>query len=159
MTTPYFAFCKEIRPKVTEELGSKSITIVAKELGKRWKALSDDEKTRYKEISIEAKKAAGQTSTSTKKRKSDLQLPFQKVKRIAMLSKDEEVKAIAKASVILISKATELFLQSLGKSCIKIAKGTLIKDETLMKTIHFGNSRLHFLRHDFQTPDELKKSK
>jgi len=41
-------FVKEMRPKVLEENSGLSFGEVGKELGKRWRALSDEAKAAYK---------------------------------------------------------------------------------------------------------------
>eukprot|EP00584_Thalassiosira_punctigera_P006296 CAMPEP_0172528858 /NCGR_PEP_ID=MMETSP1067-20121228/3092_1 /TAXON_ID=265564 ORGANISM="Thalassiosira punctigera, Strain Tpunct2005C2" /NCGR_SAMPLE_ID=MMETSP1067 /ASSEMBLY_ACC=CAM_ASM_000444 /LENGTH=67 /DNA_ID=CAMNT_0013312825 /DNA_START=127 /DNA_END=330 /DNA_ORIENTATION=+ len=44
----YMLFAKETRPKVIEENPDFTFGEVGKELGKRWRALSDEEKAEYK---------------------------------------------------------------------------------------------------------------
>jgi HMG (high mobility group) box len=44
----YMLFCKEMRPTILKESPDLAFGAVGKELGKRWKALSDDEKEAYK---------------------------------------------------------------------------------------------------------------
>ena len=44
----YMLFAKEMRPKLKEESPDLSFGEVGKELGARWRALSDDEKAKYK---------------------------------------------------------------------------------------------------------------
>ncbi|KAL7446057.1 hypothetical protein ACHAXH_009669 [Discostella pseudostelligera] len=46
--TGYMVFAKEMRPKVLEENSGLSFGEVGKELGKRWRALSDEAKAAYK---------------------------------------------------------------------------------------------------------------
>jgi hypothetical protein len=41
-------FAKEMRPKLKEESPDLTFGEVGKELGARWRALSDDEKAKYK---------------------------------------------------------------------------------------------------------------
>lgn len=44
----YMLFAKEMRPKLKEESPDLTFGEVGKELGARWRALSDDEKAKYK---------------------------------------------------------------------------------------------------------------
>lgn len=44
----YMLFSKEMRPTVVEENPDMSFGEVGRELGARWRALSDDEKAKYK---------------------------------------------------------------------------------------------------------------
>ena len=48
---PYLEFAQEERPKVLAELGTMSIGEAGKELGRRWKSLSELEKKAYEEKS------------------------------------------------------------------------------------------------------------
>lgn len=45
----YMKFAKEVRPKILSEKPSmrSDVTLVAKEIGKRWRAMSEAEKKRY----------------------------------------------------------------------------------------------------------------
>ncbi len=45
----YMKFAKEVRPRILSEKPSmrSDVTLVAKEIGKRWRAMSADEKKRY----------------------------------------------------------------------------------------------------------------
>lgn len=54
MAQPYIIFCNEQRPKIYEENPGISIPNVAKIMGERWKALSDVEKTKYIDQSIDS---------------------------------------------------------------------------------------------------------
>lgn len=45
--SPYIQFCKEMRPKIRSESPDLAFGDIAKELGKRWKALSAEEKRRF----------------------------------------------------------------------------------------------------------------
>ncbi|KAL7492365.1 hypothetical protein ACHAWT_002550 [Skeletonema menzelii] len=46
--TGYMLFAKEMRPKVKEENPEMSFGELGKELGARWRALSEEEKGKYK---------------------------------------------------------------------------------------------------------------
>jgi hypothetical protein len=46
--TGYMLFCKETRPLIIKETPDMAFGQVGKELGKRWKALTDEEKEGYK---------------------------------------------------------------------------------------------------------------
>lgn len=162
MTTPYFAFCKDERPKVTEFLKTKAITEVAKELGRRWKALSDEEKAKFKAIAAENKKNRPVPIVSDSKgtkRRSEFNLPLQKIKRIALLGKEDNVKHLSKDSLKALTLSTELFLQLLARTCKKFTKSKTIKMEEVLKGIHYGDTKYHFLRHDFLTPEKYLKEK
>ena len=44
----YMLFCKEMRPKVKDEMPDATFGELGKELGARWRGLSDAEKAKYK---------------------------------------------------------------------------------------------------------------
>lgn len=46
--TGYMMFAKEMRPKILEENSGLTFGEVGKELGKRWRELSDEDKANYK---------------------------------------------------------------------------------------------------------------
>ena len=45
--SPYIQFCKDMRPKIKSEHPDMAFGDIAKELGRRWKSLSAEEKQRY----------------------------------------------------------------------------------------------------------------
>merc|ERR1712139_566514 len=57
----YFLFMSDVREQVTRESEDKSVTAIGKKLGELWRALSDEEKEKYKakqeELKAEAAKA------------------------------------------------------------------------------------------------------
>ena len=46
--SPYMAFCKETRSKIVAENPAFTFGEVGKELGKRWKALTDEQKESFR---------------------------------------------------------------------------------------------------------------
>ena len=53
---PFFVFQKEMRPIVVKEMPGAKQPEIAKELGRRWKKLTDEEKEKYKQQSTEPEK-------------------------------------------------------------------------------------------------------
>lgn len=45
--SPYMKFCKKTRPKIVKEKPQLSFTEIGKELGSRWRALSEAEKAKF----------------------------------------------------------------------------------------------------------------
>jgi hypothetical protein len=45
---PFMKFAKQERPKIMKSMPGASIPAIGKELGKRWRALSEGEKGRYR---------------------------------------------------------------------------------------------------------------
>ena len=45
--SPYMKFCKKTRPKIIKEKANLSFTEIGKELGNRWRALSEAEKAKF----------------------------------------------------------------------------------------------------------------
>lgn len=83
----YFLFCDDERANVTEENPDLKPQEVSSELGKLWKALSDEEKAPYIERAAEAKakynKECGKTDkeTTKKSKKSTKEKPEKRVKK------------------------------------------------------------------------------
>ena len=50
--SPFIVFCSTERAKVKSDLPDATFGEVAKEMGKRWKALSDDEKAEFKMVRV-----------------------------------------------------------------------------------------------------------
>ena len=46
--TPFMKFAKQERPKIMKSMPGASIPSIGKELGKRWRALSEADKGRYR---------------------------------------------------------------------------------------------------------------
>jgi hypothetical protein len=45
---PFMKFAKQERPKIMASMPGAAIPAIGKELGKRWRALSESEKTRFR---------------------------------------------------------------------------------------------------------------
>lgn len=45
--SPYMKFCKKTRPMIVKEKPKLSFTEIGKELGSRWRALSEAEKAKF----------------------------------------------------------------------------------------------------------------
>jgi histone H3/H4 len=126
-----------------------NVATMAKILGQRWSAMSDDEKQPYQDraalerervhTATEAWKraamAAGRnvsvdlntshpsnpnnTTTTNSNGISSMILPVGRVRKICKL--DPDVRGISKEAILLITKMTELFTVQLGKECIQTA--------------------------------------
>ena len=104
--TAYFAFSEEMRGKVKEELvakadsGKVSVAEVAKEIGRLWKELAEDERQGYKDRAAESAKAFAEVAAAANdgKEPSDepaehaakkpAQLPLSIVKKVMVIDKD-----------------------------------------------------------------------
>jgi histone H3/H4 len=125
---------------------------IAKRVGEKWKLLSEDEKAAYKQkaetINAEnereyaAKIASGEIVEGGEDDKDDnepdLSLPLARVKRIMRL--DKEVKNTAVDACRLVSRATELFVESLVEGAFQTMKAQK------RKTVKHGDVEHHVLR-------------
>eukprot|EP00808_Paulinella_micropora_P032098 g21751.t1 len=68
---PYMNFAKFIRPTIMEESPDMKMTDVSKEIGKRWNALSDKEKAKYKEAAASSSSKSS-SKPAKKKQKKDI---------------------------------------------------------------------------------------
>eukprot|EP00240_Pyramimonas_obovata_P006923 CAMPEP_0118923724 /NCGR_PEP_ID=MMETSP1169-20130426/2145_1 /TAXON_ID=36882 /ORGANISM="Pyramimonas obovata, Strain CCMP722" /LENGTH=163 /DNA_ID=CAMNT_0006864751 /DNA_START=54 /DNA_END=542 /DNA_ORIENTATION=+ len=126
--TPYFLFCNEARESAREEFAKQGVpnptgAAVAKVLGERWKNLSEEEKTHYKNkageiaaelLRIEAENAENNDDNDEEGREEDeksTHLPLARVKRIMRL--DRSVRLIHLDTLKLVAKTTELFIEHL----------------------------------------------
>ncbi|KAI8114140.1 hypothetical protein M9434_002266 [Picochlorum sp. BPE23] len=129
--TAYFIFTGEQRPHVREKLlaergGDKvSVADVAKEIGARWRQLSDDEKQKYKDAVAAA--AANVDPSSSKdgdkgsaKKEQRAMLPLSLVKKV--ICRDEEVKRVSGDAVRVIAEATGMFIGLLATRSLEYAK-------------------------------------
>eukprot|EP00889_Picochlorum_renovo_P005069 jgi/Picre1/32099/NNA_007447.t1 len=131
--TAYFIFTGEQRPHVREKLlaergGDKvSVADVAKEIGARWRQLSDDEKQKYKDAAAAAAAAANVDPSSSKdgdkgsaKKDQRAMLPLSLVKKV--ICRDEEVKRVSGDAVRVIAEATGMFIGLLATRSLEYAK-------------------------------------
>lgn len=148
--TAYFIFSEQHRAAVYSELqvaaggeGAKvPVTVVAKAIGQKWKALTDEEKERYKTLAQEAAAAAaearnnrGEASPGEGPAGDDEQqdgeadagnglppfgFPLGSIKKIMLL--DRDVSRISADAVRASAKATELFVHLLAVKAHGIAK-------------------------------------
>lgn len=132
----YFIFGGEQRHEIREallaekrkELGDDanvSVADVAKEIGRRWKELSEEERQRYKDVSAAKAKelaAAGCPDTvdeGVEKQQGKAILPLSMVKKLAC--RDEEVKRVSGDAVRMIAEATGMFLGVLASKSLSHA--------------------------------------
>ncbi|WPT18093.1 DNA polymerase epsilon subunit C [Picochlorum sp. SENEW3] len=130
--TAYFIFTGEQRPHVREKLlaergGDKvSVADVAKEIGARWRQLSDDEKQKYKDAAAAAAAANVDPSSSkdgdkgSAKKEQRAMLPLSLVKKV--ICRDEEVKRVSGDAVRVIAEATGMFIGLLATRSLEYAK-------------------------------------
>ena len=169
----YLVFAGEMREPAKAELVAlgdekPGMGDIAKRVGEKWKLLSEDEKAAYKtkaetinaenEREYAAKVASGEIVEGGEDDKDDaepdLSLPLARVKRIMRL--DKEVKNTAVDACRLISRATELFVESLVEGAYQTMK------RQKRKTVKHGDVEHHVLRkarleflHDHGTPNAL----
>eukprot|EP00808_Paulinella_micropora_P016532 g10761.t1 len=126
----YFLFLADHRAKVQSEIGG-SVASMTKVLGEKWKNLPAEEKKVYEDKAEEAKKEyvqklkdMGLTPDSVKNvRKAgaggDAHLPVARIKRLVNL--DPQVQRSSAEANHLITTATELFIEYLGKRAMRRA--------------------------------------
>lgn len=134
----YFIFGGEHRDSIKaeliaekrKELGDEakvSVAEVAKEIGRRWKELREEERQRYKDLSAEKAKelaqAAGEdggdTGERVKQQQGQATLPLSMVKKLACM--DDEVKRVSGDAVRMIAEATGMFLGVLASKSLSHA--------------------------------------
>lgn len=153
----YLVFAGEMREPTKAELVAEGdakpgMGDIAKRVGEKWKLLSEDEKAAYKtkaetinaenEREYAAKIASGEIVEGGEDDKDetepDLSLPLARVKRIMRL--DKEVKNTAVDACRLVSRATELFVESLVEGAFQTMKAQK------RKTVKHGDVEHHVLR-------------
>ena len=153
----YLVFAGEMREPAKAELVAlgdpkPGMGDIAKRVGEKWKLLSEDEKAAYKtkaetinaenEREYAAKVASGEIVEGGEEEKEDaepdLSLPLARVKRIMRL--DKEVKNTAVDACRLISRATELFVESLVEGAYQTMKAQK------RKTVKHADVEHHVLR-------------
>lgn len=162
----YLVFAGEMREPAKAELVAggdpkPGMGDIAKKVGEKWKSMTDEQKNEYKtkadainaenEKEYQAKVASGEIDEAAEGEKDDgevdLSLPLARVKRIMRL--DKEVKNTAVDAVRLVSRATELFVESLVEGAfgtMKAAKRKTIKHSDVEHHV-LRKPRLEFL-HD-----------
>jgi len=153
----YLVFAGEMREPTKAELiaagdAKPGMGDIAKRVGEKWKLLSEDEKAAYKtkaetinaenEREYAAKVASGEIVEGGEDDKDDaepdLSLPLARVKRIMRL--DKEVKNTAVDACRLVSRATELFVESLVEGAYHTMK------QQKRKTVKHADVDHHVLR-------------
>ena len=153
----YLVFAGEMREPTKAELiaagdAKPGMGDIAKRVGEKWKLLSEDEKAAYKtkaetinaenEREYAAKVASGEIVEGGEDDKEDaepdLSLPLARVKRIMRL--DKEVKNTAVDACRLVSRATELFVESLVEGAYHTMK------QQKRKTVKHADVEHHVLR-------------
>ena len=177
-TTAYFAFSAANRAAVREHLeahrdtnadgadvgddnaqragkrgGGVSVADVAKELGKRWRLLSDDERQGWKETA--AKEDGGRGGVKRQRTSADdaqtkaspaSGIPIARLKK--MLMRDAELKRVARDAMGAVSQATENFIvyvSTLAYQQAKASKRKTVKFEDFAACIR-RHQNLGFLR-------------
>jgi len=143
----------------------EGVAKVARALGQIWGALSDEEKLPYQQKAaaeraqvaeqLEAWKAAGgvvdepnNKSNNSKLPDGSLIFPAARIRKICKL--DPEVKNLSKEALLLVTKAAELALQTLGKECVKqsqIQNRRKLLPEDVAQVVAV-RERFEFLRED-----------
>ena len=171
----YLVFAGEMREIAKQELvvlgdPKPGMGDIAKRVGEKWKAMSDEEKDAFKtkantineehENEYAAKVASGEIDEGNEGNDNDgdvdLSLPLARVKRIMRL--DKEVKNTAVDAVRLVSRATELFVESLVTGAfqtMKVAKRKTVKHSDVEHHV-LRKPRLEFL-HDHGTYGHLPR--
>jgi histone H3/H4 len=153
----YLVFAGELRETAKAELVSEgdakpTMGDIAKRVGEKWKTLTEDQKGEYKtkaetinaenEAAYNAKVASGEITEGNDDDKEDgepdLSLPLARVKRIMRL--DKEVKNTAVDACRLVSRATELFVESLVEGAFATMK------QQKRKTVKHSDVEHHVLR-------------
>ena len=136
----YFIFANEhrsaARAECVAEAGTEKVSVaqVAKVIGRRWKALTDEERALYKaQVGDRARQAElardegeplgerpssadqGRDQPSDEAERPFSIFPLSLVKRIMCL--DEDVKRMAADSIKVVARAAELFLEDLADQC------------------------------------------
>lgn len=184
-SSKWMIFLNEQRKVLQETDPGLSVGDVTKVVAERYKALTNEDlerleailqedKQRYqqylelhpemqshgKQSSSKANNRAALSSLNSYTPSSSTQLifPLARIKRIVKY--DEEVKAVNKDALLLITKATELFV---GRMAVKTASttaqrgGRTIKLNDVLQTIH-TNDFMDFLQMDFPKPMIEKKA-
>jgi histone H3/H4 len=133
----YFAFSEVMRSTVKEDLvaeaesGKISVAEVAKEIGRRWKALAEEERQQYKDRAAESAKAFAEAAAAANEgdeaadehpapaAKKPALLPLSIVKKVMVLDKD--VSRVSSEGVWLMARAAECFLEMLTERCATAA--------------------------------------
>ncbi|OQS03233.1 hypothetical protein THRCLA_04475 [Thraustotheca clavata] len=169
----YFHFLADKRPQVKAENPNATIGALQKILGTLWKELSAEDKEPYIQKALLDKERYAKAKERLLERGIDIEpekpevasedillLPLARVKRI--IQADPDVGKISKDALIVITKATEQFIQYLaakGQDSAMISKRKTIKDSDLLQVIH-GHGSLDWLRDDFpqvsSRPSEAK---
>ena len=160
----YFVFTRQAREEVKESLlesGAKAgVTDVAKALGVRWRALSEEERAAFKQrAEQEAAAAAAADPEGGANAAGDggdgasapqppiSQLPLARVGRIMKM--DKEVGRYSKEALLLTAVATEAFLSGLTDHAAAAAKSagrrTIKINDVAEVCARRENDRLHFL--------------
>ena len=102
---PYLEFAQEERPKVLAELGTMSIGEAGKELGRRWKSLSELEKKAYEEKSRDNGKKYAIQMDQYSKMKGHKVAPQKPLSPYLEFAKEERPKVLADHGVLTAAEA------------------------------------------------------
>lgn len=135
----YFIFCDEHRDSAKAELSTQqtkvAVSDVAKALGEKWKNLSEDEKQKYRDMAEALKTSAVAPAAEgvpavegdgnghgshAKTTPTPTGLPLSNIKKI--ISLDPEVGRVSHEALVVISAATEAFLQQMAHKSMSAAQ-------------------------------------
>jgi histone H3/H4 len=151
----FMLFVKEKREEIKNKLGGNGApTVVTKEAGEIWRALSDDEKAEWNKRG-KAYQVAGKPSATTNNQKepTSAAIPISKVREIAKL--DPEVHHISGDALKLLHEATELFTRELARRALDSGDKKRLRLIDVHHIIHANDAKFGFLTSDFVTPATL----
>ncbi|CCI50565.1 unnamed protein product [Albugo candida] len=164
----YILFSNDQRNLIKQETPGLSIGEIAKITGLKWKALSAEDRERYDAL---AKSARDDYKKAQEENVEDVSMeeqkacnpdavvyPLARVKRI--VKQNPSIHKISNEALIAISKATELFVEYLGKKSHEqtlYRKRQQIKASDVIQAIH-SCSILEWLRDDIEIMKEMDMS-
>jgi len=152
--TGYMLFLKNNRDSIKQELGEGKAGLkeVAKLAAEKWRALSEEERTKWNEdaklVKVEPKAPKADDSEEEK-----VALPISKVREIQ--KKDPDVKNVQAGAVKMLAKATEMFTSELTKLALNCGDHKRIRLVDVHHIIHAHDDRFGFLAYDFETPAQI----
>ena len=157
----YFLFAADVRATTRKENPEAKMTEIGKMIGAKWKEMTDEQKqvykdraaadkARYEKLVAEAKAAGTWVEPASKAKGGSTGLPLARVRKITRL--DPDVKNMSKEALLLITKATELFVEHFARTAAKKSAGTSIKMGSLNRCVHH-TEQFEFLQQDFEQPN------
>eukprot|EP00753_Platysulcus_tardus_P014255 PLAT4266.1.p2 GENE.PLAT4266.1~~PLAT4266.1.p2 ORF type:complete len:170 (-),score=53.16 PLAT4266.1:51-560(-) len=158
----YFWFLEEARPAMREKNPGLSGPELTKLLGAAWRALSKEEKQRYCDLAtqdkarFEREQAERDIALLAMKPEGGAEevsftLPIGRVGRI--MKHDSDVKMIGRDARVVVVRAAELFLESLGQAAADVTQKDgrkMCRLRDLARAVRSkAHDRLHFLADEF----------